>query len=312
MKISADTTLRSTFPEVLSTFQLQIVNDSILVFSERQCNAGDFLFKAYSTVSFDFLGSFIRNGRGPGEMIYPHIACCNAGEKYLNLNDNQSGKAHLLDVPATLESGKTTVTKNFDLPANAIDWLYLPDSGQFMLLLENNEILLRTCDTDGNEIRTFHPYKDIDGERCLTHLSSYFVRNKEGLVAEAMNFFPCINFFDTGSGEMRSIAVSRKYRQWESIINRMIDMDMMQYYIDATACEDYIFAVYKGIPLRDMIHGSTSHTSIHVFDWNGDFLYDLKADENIGSITFDEKSKCLYCTEKSEDKVIRYNLSHLL
>ena len=131
-------------------------------------------------------------------------------------------------------------------------------------------------------------------------------------VAEIMLLFPQINIFDTDNGTVRSLAVSRAYRNWKSVISRQINLETTtQYYVNAASGTDYIFAAYKGIPLEQIIKGG-SGTSIHVFDWDGNFKYDIKVREDIDCMTFDGRTKKLYCIEKQEGKIIRYDLSGLL
>lgn len=146
----------------------------------------------------------------------------------------------------------------------------------------------------------------------MTHLSSILVNNKSGgKVAEAMVLFPQINIIDTVSGQVHSIAVDKNYRKWKSVLDRMIDMSTIEYYVGATSTSDYIFAVYKCHPIG-MLNDDTNGSSIHVFDWDGNFLYEIKVPESIGNITFDCRTKFLYCVAKPENRIVRYDLSGLL
>ena len=52
-------------------------------------------------------------------------------------------------------------------------------------------------------------------------------------------------------------------------------------------------------------------SSIHILDWNGDFLYDVRVDENIGDIAFDERTQRLYCIDRLEGGVVVYDLDAL-
>ena len=52
-------------------------------------------------------------------------------------------------------------------------------------------------------------------------------------------------------------------------------------------------------------------SSIHILDWNGDFLYDVRVDENIGDIAFDERTQRLYCIDRLGGGVVVYDLDAL-
>ena len=309
LSVSADTTFECTFPEVLHSFGIQIVNDTILVLQEQVSENNPYHFKAYSTNTFEYLGSFVRKGRGPGEMIYPSIALCNAEEPYLNLYDYTS--AFMIDVEKTIDTRQTVAVYSTDLTSDVIDWLPLQDSIQFIYAEEGEELVFHVVEHDGAHCRSYHPYEDIDGKRCLTHLSSRFVSNgNTGGVAEVMISFPQINIIDTESGEMFSIAVDNSYRKWKRVLGKVMNMDMINCYYGASATSEYIIATYRNLPLREM-RGTGHGTSVHIFDWTGDFLYDIKVSEDIGNITYDYIHKYLYCLDM-DGGIIRYDLSAIL
>lgn len=312
MAINVDTTFHCTFPEILNAYQIQIVRDSILVLQDHTSDNNSYYFKAYSTNSFEYLGEFIREGRGPGEMLRPHIARCCSSEEYLNMNINSAEKAYSVDVEKTLESENPDIVHSFDLPSGTIDWLPMPDFRQFVLQSENGCITFRYIGKNNEVSNTFELNKSIGKENFVTYLSSVMASNwKSGKVAQAMIFFPQINIFDTENGTLKSVAVDKAYSKWESVISTAIGKDTKQYYVGVATSQDYIFAAYKGIQLGQKLK-SGHGTSIHVFDWDGNFKYDIEVREDIGCMTFDGRTKKLYCIENREGKIIRYDLAGLL
>ena len=311
MSLSPDTSFRHSFPEVLHCHALQIVSDSIMVMADQVSENNPYHFKAYSTNTFEYLGSFVRNGRGPGEMISPHIARCNTSDRYLSISDNAIGEAYLVDVPSSIITGRGLFIESYQLPSGIIDWLSIPDSGQFLLQQENEEMIFRIIGSGDYDKEIIRPYEGIDGNRCLTYFSSLFVNNgASGEVAEVMMFFPQINIIDTKSGELFSMAVDNSYRKWKQVLASIITMDTKEYYSGATATSEYIIAVYRHLPLKSMSE-SGHGTSIHVFDWDGNFLFDIKVSEDIGNITYDCIHKSLYCLDMDVG-IIRYDLSEIL
>lgn len=313
VSVEPDTTFRCGFSEVLNCIDIRIVNDTILVFQDQVGETNPYHFKAYSTKSFRYLGAFARNGRGPGEMISPRMVTGNADENYLNLKDNSSGNAYIVDVVKSIETGGCEAVQSYILPSGTAEWFPLSDSEHFILQEENGEMVFHTISPDGTVRKTFNMYKGLDSSRYATYLSSILANNgKTGVVAEVMIFFPQINLVDTRSGQVRTIAVSKSYRKWESVMNGMFNMDTEQYYVCASSTSEYIFAVYKGVPLRQLNSEDGHGTSIHVFDWEGNFLYDVKLTENIGNIAMDSRTGYLYCTVMPDNRIVRYNLGELL
>lgn len=310
VSISCDTAFHCTFPEVLNCCGIQIVNDTVLVLQDQVNEANPYHFKAYSTNTFEYMGSFVRNGRGPGEIIHPHIAKSNALKKYLNVNVNQEGKAYLLDVDESIKSRKAAIYRSFALPPGIIDWLPLSDTKQFVLRQDSGKLLFQIIDDD-KAVSGFNLNGNIAGEQYITHLSSILVNDGyNGRVAECMIFLPQLNIFDTERGQVYSITVDKAYRKWESVLNSMISPDTIQYYDSATSTSEYIFATYKDVPLSKL-NESGQGTCIHIFDWDGNFLYEISVKENIDNIMYDAWTGYLYCHEKTNGGIIRYDLDGL-
>ena len=108
-----------------------------------------------------------------------------------------------------------------------------------------------------------------------------------------------------------SIIVDRDSYRWKEFLNQNMSMNTTQYYVSASSCNDYIFAVYKKQPL-DKIMTSKTQSYIHIFDWNGNFIYNVKVEENIGNVAFDDYGNYLYCIENSDGRIIRYDFNGLI
>lgn len=96
--IDSDTSVNDKFVELQHCHALKIVGDTLLVFQEQTNQSNPLHFKAYSTNTFEYLGAFAYHGRGPEEMVAPHIAKSHANNAYLPISDNPVGKAYLVDV----------------------------------------------------------------------------------------------------------------------------------------------------------------------------------------------------------------------
>lgn len=311
LSLNCDTAFRCPFPEVLHCCGIQIVNDTVLVLQDQVSDSNPYHFKAYSTNTFAYMGSFIRNGRGHGELVQPHIAKSNTLERYLSVNVNQEGKAYKLDVDESIKSREAAVIYSYTLPAGILDWLPLPDARQFVLRQDNGELLFQVSDND-SVVSEFNLGGNIEGGQFITYFSSFLVNDGDrGRVAECMIFFPQLNIFDTRNGQVQSIAVDKAYREWESTLNNMISPDTIQYYEGATSTPEYIFATYKDVPLS-RLNERGQGTFVHVFDWEGNFIYNIEVSENIDNIAYDARTGHLYCHEKTEDRIVRYDMSGIL
>ena len=104
-----------------------------------------------------------------------------------------------------------------------------------------------------------------------------------------------------------SIAVSRDYKSWKNALTQSYD-EGHYYYTYITQSADGFMALYYGVPFQDYIQQSVV-PHIHVFDWDGNFLYDVQVQENLKVIAAGE-GKVLYGVDENDD-VYRYDLSSL-
>ena len=103
--VSLAASSRLALPEVMRCNAIQLIQDTILVLQDRATEDNIHHFKAYSVNSSDYLGAFVRLGRGPGEMISPHVVKSAAYVEWLVLNDNAMRTAWAVDVVESTVSG---------------------------------------------------------------------------------------------------------------------------------------------------------------------------------------------------------------
>lgn len=309
ISISCDTSFDARFPELLDCHALELIGDTSIVFQEQVNENNPLYFKVYSTSSFRYLGSFAYHGRGPKEMIAPHIAENCVCNEFLAINDNPTGKAYFVDVEKSFTFSELHIVNMYELPSNTFDWLPLSIDRQLVLMHEKTDIVLSVRDRVGQIYNTFNIFQTLNADPFF--LSSFWVHNGDasGLVAQVMICIPQINIINLSTGEVRSIAVNRAWSKWENIVKSRVNKNFMEYYVCATATPDYIFAAYRG---RSLGETNEDGTAIHILDWNGQFLYVLNVAEDIVDVAYDQTGGFLYCIERSENKVVRYDVKEIL
>lgn len=309
--LSPDSTFEGNLDQILQCLDIQIVSDTILIL-ESQTSASDlYIFKAYSLDTFQYLGSIIPEGRGPGEMLSPHIAKGSPDGQYLCVNDNAVGKAYLVDVLSSIDEGNTVVCSEVELPSNTIDWAPLEENKHFCLRMSDNEFVYQINDKYGADLKTITPYDGISGENNVTYLSSAMAVNREkGLVALGMVCLPQLLIVRTDDESIISTAVDKAYRNWKQIFSTAFSMDTKQYFSEIACTNEYIFASYLDCSLESVLNGGHG-TTICVFDWDGHFLQKLMIKEDISALAVSGNVDYLYCIDKIDGKILRYGLKVL-
>ncbi len=313
VNIECDTSFCLGIPEVLGPNRLQIVSDSILVVAKQPEAASPFFFSAYSTRTSCYLGSFLAEGRGPGEALWPDISAVSSTSRVLFARDNSLGVSWEIDVPASLQAGAGVSLRTVSLPGDLLGWLPLTDSLRYSTDLRQGECVYGVFTADGEEYKTFSPFPELNTGQYITLLSDIATSGGiNGKVAFPMVFFPLIHMLDVESGQWRTIAVDKSWRKWKSFLRETITperfMEKLQFYVGATSSEDYFFAAYSGLSLEDLQSGGNG-TEIRVFNWNGDYVCRILVKEDVDSMTYDSHSGFLYCIDRPAGRIVRYNLS---
>ena len=314
LSLTIDPTLNSDFEECQQIYQMNIVSDSILVCGEQGTHEGDFFFKAYSCNTLQYLGAFIRKGRADGEFLHPRAVSRNNCDESLFLMDKSLNADVAVDVEASV--GKPLpVFRTYPSETESVwEWLPLSDSMFFIGQQEkDDELTYKVVDIQGNAVKEYHPFKGIDCMTNATCLSELLLGNpKQMKVAQVMLYFPQINIYDLEKETIFSYAVDKDYRKWNSVVDRNMGMETMSYYKGATASPDYIFASYAPMSISQMLSKELHGTSIHIFDWEGSWLYNIKVEECVEAMAYDGAHKFLYAVDNAEGRIVRYALGDIL
>lgn len=284
------------------------VVDSLLVV-EAIAGEGVGMLHLYDLKNSCYIGDFLKKGRGPGELLNPSsIAADGDGNVYMiDLSLFDSFK---VNIGESIETGKTSLAKLCDMPGHTLKALLYKDSLQFIEYIKPDCMAGALVDPDGAIVKEIPLYPDVDAFMCFSQLSSGFAHfPNTGLVAMTMCVIPQVNFIDMDSGERFTVALNKDYRQWEKIIGRSSGNTM--YYVDATASEDNLFALYYGAQTEDWMQNEYS-AHLHVFDKEGNFLCDVAlAERIIKTMAYDPEMNCIYGVDE-EDRIYRYDLSDVI
>lgn len=282
-----------------------IVADSALVLkTSNSLNHNQ--FHIYNLSSGQHIGSCVRRGRGPGELISPVLSGTFSDKGHgrslyiFALNDNA---AFGLDISGSDAEQDMPLFKIGGLPSGTLNALPYRDSMHCIKKPQWSGIDYSICNRTGEILRTFNVYGDVSGTNCFDKLSSADIIMPGGSsLAMAMCFLPQINFLDLENGDRRTVVLPGRHVSWTDIMIGEND-DKKVYYTSICGDTEYLFALYFGVPFDTWVKGSgTPH--IHIFDWNGNFLCDLSLDEKIKAISCDS-NKCIYGVDQN-DRIYRY------
>lgn len=311
------------FPQTLACSDVIVAADSVmLLYDNVPFDNNSSFYKAYSTEDLSYLGEFVRQGRGPGELLGPDLSgACRSkdGRTKCYILDLMLGQSFWFDLSGSIAERQNIINKLSDLPPNTLYALPYRDSLQFIMNVEDDNFLCNIINRNADKLRTFRLYpENIPAEQHIAQFGNCVALNQErGIASLVMIGIPQINYLDLENGTVFSVAVDRQYKNWEQILSSATDMhkymESTQYYNDAASAQDCIFALYTNRKIEDIMrrtHDMPVH--VHIFDWDGNFLYDLTVRENISRIDYDSRRKYLYGLDVNYGKIYRYDLSGIL
>lgn len=316
--ILSDTTIFSIQHECLYCVDIAVASDSHILLRENDVTEDNGKFyKAYSLPDFSYKGDLLMKGRGTGEFIFPYVVedpvSVDTEAPMAYVFDITLSQSFGVDVAASLRDGKTKVKRLPSLPYDVIYAYPYLDSLQFVMNMEQDRLWCQIIDNNGERKNSMCMFGSIPVSRSLPFLGSttVFDRN-EGRIAILMACLPQVNIINAEMTGVFGIAVNKSYRNWKRILNAMDDKTMsdpVRYYKDAVSSDGYIIGLYKGFRDSEDRH---SEMHLHIFDWSGNFLYDVGICEHIGAITYDKRTGYLYGLDKSAAEIYRYDLSEII
>ena len=172
------------------------------------------------------------------------------------------------------------------------------------------------CLSDGI-INDYHVYKKIETDDNISDdsvedriYSVDAVKPDGSKIVQAMSLVPQINIIDTKTGKIISCRISDVSRV--SLFDSKRD-DGRVYYNSVQADDNYIYATYWGDKQWDASLGTKCpfiHI-IHVFNWDGEMLYEMKTDRVFFRIALDPVRNRLYTSNLDTDEMYYIDLNEL-
>ncbi len=252
--------------------------DSLMILRGRLPNSLSQLH-IFSLTDNSFEGHYITKGRGPSELLSPIIKTqLVSRNNLLYIFDLSLGSAYAFDCQKSIRERKTVLDKLSVLPPGSID-SYPVGDGHIVFIPKEDSYTCSLLDESGNEIKRIPIFPYTSGIFFSDKLSSAsLVCQEREILVMAMCLFPQINILDLKTEKRMSVAVSGDYKSWKNTLTQGYD-EMYYYYTYVTQSADGFMALYYGVPFQDFIQQSVV-PHIHVFDWDGTFLYDLQVQEN--------------------------------
>lgn len=301
---------------------IQVVDTFLLVSQHHDEN----IIQAYSTLSLKHLGSFLKKGSGPNEvMAFGLIA-----QSYTEFGNSkliiQSYPNYLgiLNIKQSIESGRAVFDKQYKFETilgKDLFWashsVYVLDSVNLMMTKDplrsgvknDNNFFWEFYNSEKDVVTRQLKYENFPFMDSFLKESYRSLKPDRSKVALFYRFFDMVSIVDLKSGKVVQVIPSGK-----SIDpNKVRDINLRCLYYKMGKCtNDYIFGLYAGglSVLKEDDPMSNKNCSLRIYNWHGDLLYNYQFENNIRMFTVDESQSFMYVVTDS-DAIIRYDLNNI-
>lgn len=308
------------------------VYDSLLVFWNSKFPSH--FFCIYNIDTEEEIGYFCNKGRGHNEFfsvgsIFQFFEMGN--EIKTTICDFNDKKIFFWNISQSILK-KTTVYdtvisySNLNLSKNSIvDNLFFLQDNRFLAKVEPLYFIegdtplpyYKQWSMPDKAVADYHVYKKIEMNDMHSDYplkdrvySVDAVKPDGSKIVQAMKLVPQINIIDTKTGKNAFYRISNVSQA--SLFDSNKD-DGLVYYNSVQADNDYIYATYWGKKQWDASLGTKCPfiNIIHVFNWNGELLYEMKTDRVFFRIALDPIRNRLYTSNLDTDEMYFIDLNKL-
>lgn len=311
------------------------VYDSLAIFWNRRFS--EHFFGIFNIDTGEEIGYFCNKGRGPGEFSDIHpifqlfrkendlmtlLYAQNKREiSFWNISQSVINGVTVYDTIVPYDGTVKSIVRN-----SRFDYLFYQTEDRLLAKIATNTLNENETTFPAYEQRSIYTNELVRDYRIY---KKEFMRNKaseimpvdffysidaakpDGFkIVQAMRRLPQINILDTRTGEV--IGCRMKNGPGFSLFETNMSNANI-YYTSVQADDNYIYATYWGKKQWGIDKNGKLpiFNTIHVFDWSGKYLHELKTDRSFLRISLDEVKNRLYASDPETEEIYYLDLDEL-
>jgi len=301
-------------PILFEPVTLMLIGNNVVIVD----NKSEFIFHLFDASEFNFIGRFIRRGRGPNEeqeFFNPYM------RKVRNNSIIYQTPTNIKTVSFTSGKDSLYISRTFELFDNIINFqrvfmingVFYGYSGELGLSTE-----FHFFDPEKKEIVEFGsglgPYME-DGVSIEFENKRITVKPDETFFAASYLYFPIIRIFNSYTGLVSSETRYKNGFDFPNSIKGKCTSNEQEnfpifFYELIHSTHNYIYALYNGNTPSVSEKTLDRSNIIHVFDWDGNPVKKLILDREIFAFDVSEDDSFIVAVSMNQpDKLLRFSLN---
>ncbi|MDR2036872.1 MAG: TolB-like 6-bladed beta-propeller domain-containing protein [Bacteroidales bacterium] len=281
-----------------------LVKGNYLIAKNRYYN-GDLLM-LFSLPDLKLIKTFGRSGKGPGELMYPHLVKTDDPDLlcYVFESTSQqlysvdySGKMQLMDMQFTDKKGGWFSDKQI-VHVGGNTFLYVESSS-------NGKSIFHTeINKDSTQVKEIYSLSLNPKQKSWTaYMGDFAVNTEKDRMVYAYKYFKIVKFMDMNADSVRTINFERNTFD-DTSPYRVDGMDgNITHYWGICSQPDYVYILYSGRTPYDVSKEWQKHQYyifVEQYDWDGNPIQKMKLDR-WGYFTVDEERQQIILASLSDD-----------
>lgn len=298
-----------------------LLYDSLLIAYTGQ---QDGLWSFYSVNSNEWLGDFLRRGNGPDEFSSdPNVTEATFfkenGQLFAGLYDFYQGKTYRFNIDESLKNRSLSIELvNDSLPINLFNFIMVDSVTFFCKELANDQTQqIRYILKNGKRSipenleklnrATIRPKEDFNILSTIVNQKN----DNPNLIVEIPIGLNQINLYSIDDSFGKTICIGNKLDNIDKIQDE-IRWNRIYTYANLRVFDDFFAALYINEDEKTYQIKRTKLPIIHLFDWNGNPLAELKLNHFATAFNIDFINGILYIFDIHTDEFFMYDIQYIL
>lgn len=309
--------------EILGASQIAVCDTFLVVLTSNK-NA---MFSVVGLKSEKLLAEFGTEGQSRIEFLYPSIDDkefkYDSGHWLMRVTEQNDGSLKYVDLTESVIQGKTVISyvkeNEYEYNKTVVD---LPDGRKLMFSSESegyylNSPIVKIIDDSVETVIPVYAEKKIsyDDDDLYTSIllwSNKIVHDRNMSHIGFVNVIGSVVYLDVNT--QKAFYLNDKSRSMDDFkfmfsSGEDISPDFMAQ-TDALATDKYIFMLMQPLVRTDDEDGAKSE--VRVFDWDGNYIMNIRLDQTVSFFSYDEHTDVLYVLDTVMEGIYAYELNEVL